>query len=98
MSRRAVPFPLPPSPFPRLSYPPQMPSHAARASEESDQSAERHDRRRLLAREERRLEQISIDDEIGHEREPDRHDPAEQSLDRPLQQERAANEAVGGAD
>src|SRR2546427_8210889 len=53
---------------------------------------------RSLAREERHLEQPAVDQDVGTVRQGDRRHAAEHPLDRALEQERAADESVGGAD
>src|SRR5207247_3856043 len=89
-------FPFPVAPFPS-SYSPLMPAYARRAPEEPDQRSERHDRRRLLAREERRVEEPAFDQLVGGERQPDCDQSPQHALDRSLEQEGAPDEAVGGA-
>src|SRR5436190_23980855 len=74
-----------------------MSAYGCSTSKESDESAEADYGERLHVREERRLNEPAVDEGVRAVGEPDRDQPAEHSFDRPLQQERAADEAVGGA-
>src|SRR5437762_6316783 len=79
------------------TYPSQVSPHRCSTAKESDESAEADYGERLHVREERRLDEPAVDEGVRAVREPDRDQTAEHSLDRSLQQERAADKAVGGA-
>src|SRR5690242_15501838 len=83
---------------PRLSNTSQMTTDRRRTAEKTDQCSESNDGHRLLFREERSLNQPAIDQRVGAVGEPDRDQSAEHALDRPLQQERAPDEAVRRTD
>src|SRR5712691_5294418 len=83
--------------FRDASYPSQMSTYGRCTPEEPNQRAESYDRKRLDVREERRLDEPAVDERVCAVGEPHRDEPAQHPLDGPLQQERAADEAVGGA-
>src|SRR5581483_2650154 len=95
------PPPPPPPPASRLppaSHAPQVSSHRRRAPAQPEQRPEPDDRERLLPREERRLDEPAVDEEVGGVRQADRHEPAQRPLDRALEEEGPADEAVGRPD
>src|SRR6266513_911711 len=79
------------------SYSAQMSANRSGTSKQSDESAEADYGDRLQVREERRLDEPAVDQGVRAVGEPDRNQPAQHPFDRPLQQERATDEAVGGA-
>src|SRR6266513_2213200 len=82
--------------FRDASYPSQMSTYGRCTPEQPNQRAESYDRERLDVREERRLDEPAVDEGVRPVGEPDRDEPAQHPLDGSFQQERAADEAVGG--
>src|SRR5260370_25233298 len=65
-----------------------MAAYRSGAAKQADQRPKADDRERLRVREERRLDDPAVDEDVRAVAEPDRHEPAQHPLDRPLQHER----------